>query len=51
MPGNLENLSDVDEKPNYTFVKGDILDEAFVEETFIKLFHQPQSFIWQQNLT
>ena len=22
--GNLENLSDVDEKPNYTFVKGDI---------------------------
>jgi len=34
--GNLENLSDVDEKPNYTFVKGDILDEAFVEETFVK---------------
>lgn len=34
--GNLENLSDVDDKPNYTFVKGDILDEGFVEETFIK---------------
>tara|TARA_B110000046_G_scaffold97901_1_gene105540 strand:- start:12131 stop:13162 length:1032 start_codon:yes stop_codon:yes gene_type:complete len=34
--GNLENLSDIDEKPNYTFVKGDILDEDFVEETFIK---------------
>jgi len=34
--GNLENLDDVDQKPNYTFVKGDILDEAFVEETFIK---------------
>ena len=23
--GNLENLSDVDQKPNYTFVKGDIV--------------------------
>tara|TARA_R110000868_G_scaffold230564_1_gene483777 strand:+ start:272 stop:1330 length:1059 start_codon:yes stop_codon:yes gene_type:complete len=34
--GNLENLSDIDDKPNYTFVKGDILDEGFVEETFIK---------------
>ncbi len=34
--GNLENLRDVDQKPNYTFVKGDILDEAFVEETFVK---------------
>ena len=34
--GNLENLSDVYKKSNYTFVKGDILDEAFVEETFIK---------------
>ena len=34
--GNLENLRGVDQKPNYTFVKGDILDEAFVEETFTK---------------
>lgn len=34
--GNLENLNDVDQKSNYTFVKGDILDEAFVEETFVK---------------
>ena len=34
--GNLENLRDVDQMPNYTFVKGDILDEAFVEETFTK---------------
>jgi dTDP-glucose 4,6-dehydratase len=34
--GNLENLSDIDDKPNYTFVKGDILDEKFVEETFKK---------------
>ena len=34
--GNLENLRDVDQKPNYTFVKGDILDEVFVGETFTK---------------
>ena len=34
--GNLENLNDIDQMPNYTFVKGDILDEAFVEETFAK---------------
>ena len=34
--GNLENLRDIDDKPNYTFVKGDILDEQFVEETFQK---------------
>lgn len=34
--GNLENLSDIDQKSNYTFVKGDILDENLIEETFIK---------------
>jgi dTDP-glucose 4,6-dehydratase len=32
--GNLENLSDVDQKPNYTFVKGDIVDRQFVQELF-----------------
>ena len=25
--GNLENIKDIEDKPNYTFVKGDILDE------------------------
>lgn len=34
--GNLENLNDIHHKSNYTFVKGDILNEAFVEETFEK---------------
>ncbi|MBL4710173.1 MAG: dTDP-glucose 4,6-dehydratase [Flavobacteriales bacterium] len=34
--GNLENLNDVDKASNYHFVKGDILDEAAVEETFDK---------------
>ncbi len=32
--GNLENLRDVDQKKNYTFVKGDITDTAFIEELF-----------------
>jgi dTDP-glucose 4,6-dehydratase len=30
--GNLENLSDIDQMPNYRFVKGDICDAAFVNE-------------------
>lgn len=32
--GNLENLKDVEAKPNYVFEKGDITDEARVEELF-----------------
>ncbi|HJT72379.1 MAG TPA: dTDP-glucose 4,6-dehydratase [Chitinophaga sp.] len=32
--GNLENLKDIKDKPNYTFVKGDITDEAFIDELF-----------------
>jgi len=34
--GNLENLSDVDSKPNYEFVKGDIADEDFIDQLFSK---------------
>ncbi len=34
--GNLENLTDVEKAPNYTFVKGDITDRAFVERLFTK---------------
>ena len=32
--GNLENLKDIEGKPNYTFIKGDIVDAAFIEELF-----------------
>ncbi len=32
--GNLENLKDVENDPNYTFVKGDITDLAFLRELF-----------------
>ncbi len=32
--GNLENLEDVKDKPNYVFEKGDITDEAFINKLF-----------------
>ncbi|MBI3719630.1 MAG: dTDP-glucose 4,6-dehydratase [Sphingobacteriales bacterium] len=32
--GNLENLKDVEAKANYTFIKGDITDEAFINSLF-----------------
>lgn len=32
--GNLENLKDIENKPNYTFVKGDITDAALLKELF-----------------
>lgn len=32
--GNLENLLDVAQLPNYTFVKGDITDAAFIDALF-----------------
>lgn len=34
--GNLENIIDIDQQPNYTFIKGDITDEAFIFELFEK---------------
>ena len=32
--GNLANLKDVQDKPNYSFVKGDIVDAEFINELF-----------------
>ncbi|MBO6495011.1 MAG: dTDP-glucose 4,6-dehydratase [Roseivirga sp.] len=32
--GNLETLKDVEEAPNYTFIKGDIVDASFIDELF-----------------
>ena len=34
--GNLENLCDIEAKENYTFIKGDITDESFIELLFQK---------------
>ena len=32
--GNLENIKDIEDFPNYTFVKGDILDANFIDNLF-----------------
>lgn len=32
--GNLENITDIENEPNYTFVKGDITDERFIADLF-----------------
>lgn len=32
--GNLENLTDLESKPNYKFIKGDIVDQDFINELF-----------------
>ena len=38
--GNLDNVSEVENHPRYTFVKGDICDRNFIEELFHKYqFH------------
>lgn len=34
--GNLENLIDVEDAPNYQFIKGDITDSEFINELFSK---------------
>ena len=34
--GNLENLKDIEDCPNYVFVKGDICDHAAVSDIFVK---------------
>jgi dTDP-glucose 4,6-dehydratase len=34
--GNLENLKDIEDKSNYTFLNGDICDEEYINEIFNK---------------
>ena len=34
--GNLENVKDVETKPNYSFIKGDICNEKFIDNLFEK---------------
>ncbi len=41
--GNLENLIDIEDNPNYSFVRGDIIDGQFIQELFEK--HQFDSVI------
>lgn len=32
--GNLENIKDIEDQPNYTFIKGDIVDYEFIDNLF-----------------
>lgn len=32
--GNLENIKDIENEPNYTFLKGDIVDENYINQIF-----------------
>lgn len=41
--GNLANLKDIEDRPNYRFVKGDIVDADFINELFEK--EQPYAVI------
>jgi len=41
--GNLENLRDIEDQPNYIFEKGDIVDPEFLDTIFEK--HQPEGII------
>ena len=41
--GNLENLSDIEDQPNYTFIKGDIVEGDFIKSLFEK--HQFEAVI------
>ncbi|MEZ5084358.1 MAG: dTDP-glucose 4,6-dehydratase [Bacteroidales bacterium] len=34
--GNLANLKDIEKKPNYRFIKGDIVNTEFIQELFVK---------------
>ncbi|OJX49495.1 MAG: dTDP-glucose 4,6-dehydratase [Flavobacterium sp. 38-13] len=34
--GNLENIADIENEPNYSFIKGDIVDADFINDLFAK---------------
>jgi dTDP-glucose 4,6-dehydratase len=34
--GNLKNITDIENKPNYKFIKGDIVDADFIQDIFSK---------------
>ncbi len=35
--GNLANLTDIENAPNYTFIKGDITDAKFIDDMFAEI--------------
>ena len=42
--GNLENIADIQDASNYTFIKGDIVDADFIND----LFQKHQTYINHQ---
>ena len=38
--GNLANLKDIEDKPNYLFIKGDICDESLIATSYFIMFPQ-----------
>ena len=49
--GNLANLSDVENKHNYSFIKGDIVDADFINELFSKkLASYASTLFWNETL-
>ncbi len=34
--GNLENLTDIETSTNYSFIKGDIVDDNFIQKLFLE---------------
>ena len=47
--GNLENIVDIEKSPNYTFIKGDIVDAPFIDKLFAE-HHFDEFCIWLPNL-
>ena len=43
--GNLENLTDIEDNPNYEFVKGDIADRSFIKDLFQTFRFLPTKFM------
>ena len=48
--GNLENLKDVEDKPNYTFIRADICDKEAISKILIVWFILPQRAMWTEVL-
>ena len=46
--GNLENLKDIEDRDNYTFVKADICDSDAIKTTLIGLFILLQKATWTE---
>jgi hypothetical protein len=47
--GNLENIVDIEKEPNYTFIKGDIVDAPFIDALFAE--HQFDGVcIWRSRM-